>query len=85
MRTGFGSGQRTQELLDIASAGSPSSHSFQPRLRLASETDSAGGSSWLWRVIAACLGIRLAPGEKPIVATVFYVVGLLSGIGEPRL
>jgi hypothetical protein len=44
-----------------------------------------GIPGWLWRVIAACLGIRLAPGEKPIVATVFYVVGLLSGIGEPRL
>ena len=108
-------GPRTQELLDIASPGVPP-HNFQPRLRLASENESSGGSiqvdpeenvrresdeagmksfnvgvvmearpgipGWLWRVIAACLGIRLVPDERPIVATVFYTVGLLSGIGE---
>ena len=37
---------------------------------------------WLWRIIAKCLGIKLHPGEKPILSSVLHVFTMGTGAGN---
>ncbi|XP_067010643.2 uncharacterized protein [Anabrus simplex] len=36
---------------------------------------------WLWYLIAKSLGIKLSPDEKPVLATILYILTITSAIG----
>ncbi|CAG0920961.1 unnamed protein product [Notodromas monacha] len=72
-------GSRGRELIEVAE-DDPSSSGTTPSKSQAVMTAIPQLPSWLWKGVAACLGIRLKPDQKPILATILYMLGLSSGL-----